>query len=93
MSMAHHANWREITHRKQHQVDKDNRRENTKRVPRDYVIGDRVYVIRDGIYRKLEGPHQGPYVITQVYANGTVRIQRGAINERINIRRLTPHFG
>ena len=35
----------------------------------------------------------GPYPITEVYTNGTVRIQKGIVNERVNIRRLTPHFG
>ena len=28
---------------------------------------------------------EGPYTITQVYCNGTVRIQRGSITEHINI--------
>ena len=34
----------------------------------------------------------GPYEVTEVFTNGNVRIQRGAVNERINIRRLEPHF-
>jgi hypothetical protein len=33
----------------------------------------------------------GPYRITHTYTNGTVRIQRGVVNERVNIRRLTPY--
>ena len=33
----------------------------------------------------------GPYQITHTYTNGTVRIQRGVVNERVNIRRLTPY--
>ena len=32
------------------------------------------------------------YNITKIYSDGTVRIQRGSINERINIRRLVPYF-
>ena len=35
---------------------------------------------------------EGPYTITQVYCNGTVRIQRGSISEHINIIRLTPYI-
>ena len=93
MSMAHAVNWKDITERKQAQIAKDSHRENSRRVPHDYVVNDQVYIIRDGIYNKLEGPHLGPFRVTQVYANGTVRIQRGHVNERINIRRLTPHFG
>ena len=49
--------WRSIPlNKKQRQLDKDNLRENRKRVDYDYQGGDRVYVIRDGIYHKLEGP-------------------------------------
>ena len=41
---------------------------------------------------KAHNNNNGPYVIIQVYCNGTVRIQRGSMNERLNIRRLTPYF-
>ena len=44
------------------------------------------------IHRKLNGPKLGPYLITEIYTNGNVRIQRGVVSERINIRRLEPHF-
>ena len=78
--------------KKQALVDKANLRENNNRVDYDYQIDDKVYVIKDSIYRKLEAPKLGLFVITDVYTNGTVRIQRGNVNERINIRRLEPHF-
>ena len=85
-------NWKEISLRKQQSVDRANRRENSKRVDYDYSVGDQVYIVKDKIHRKLDGPKTGPYPITNVYTNGTVRIQRGLINERLNIRRLEPHF-
>ena len=78
--------------KKQALVDKANLRENQKRVDYDYQIDNKVYIIKDGIYRKLDAPKMGPFRITDVYTNGTVRIQRGNVNERINIRRLEPHF-
>jgi hypothetical protein len=31
----------------------------------------------------------GPIII---YTNGTLRIQKGNVNERVNIRRLSPYF-
>ena len=85
-------NWKEVSLRKQAQVDRDNQRENKKRVDHDYQVGEQVYITKDGIYRKLDGPKTGPYPITNIFTNGTVRIQRGIVNERINIRRLEPHF-
>ena len=85
-------NWKELSLRKQRLVDKANLRENNKRIDFDYEIGQQVYITTDGVQRKLNRPKTGPFPITKVYTNGTVRIQRGAVNERINIRRLEPHF-
>ena len=73
-------------------VDKANLRENKKIIDYDYQLDDLVYVIKYDIFRKLDSPKHGPYPITEVFTNGTVRIQRGMVNERINIRRLEPHF-
>ena len=86
------ANWSEIGKRRQNQVDNDNIKENSKRLDFDYKRGQKVLVVKGGILRKAEDPNEGPYKITDVFTNGTVRIQRGTINERINIRRLHPFF-
>ena len=58
----------------------------------DYAIINLVYVEITGIYHKLDYKKQGPYIITEVFTNGTVLFQIGQENECINIRRLTPHF-
>ena len=58
----------------------------------DYAIGDRAYVKMTGIHHKIYYKIQGPYRINEVFTNGTVRFQRGQVNERINIIRLKPHF-
>ena len=84
--------WRVVTAVKQRQVDIDNVRENSKQVTHDYGIGDQVYVKMTSIYRKLDYKKQGPYRITEVFTNGTVWVQRGQVNEIINIRRLKHHF-
>ena len=82
------VNWKELSLRKQRLIDRANINENKKRVDYDY----QVYIIKYGIFRKLDCPKMGPFPITEVYTNGAVRIQRGPVNERINIRRLEPHF-
>ena len=86
------ADWTEIGKRRQNQVDRSNVLENKNRIDFDYRVGTKVLLISDGINRKAAQENKGPYLITEVFANGTVRIQRGSINERINIRRLTPFF-
>ncbi len=84
------ADWRAIGQRRQDTVDHNNARENARRISYDYVVGQRVLVRKDGTLRKAEKRYLGPYVITQVHTNGTVRIQRGTMSERLNIRRITP---
>ena len=82
---------RQQTHRKE-KVNKENDRENLARLPFDYVIGGKVVIRKDGILRKAEIKYEGPYTITQVHCNGTLRIQRGSVSERLNIRRVIPYF-
>jgi hypothetical protein len=55
-------------------------------------VGQKVYLINTDIKDKCQAPYEGPYEITDVFTNGTVRIQKGISNEQVNIRRITPHF-
>ena len=93
LNIGFEPNYEQVWAQKQRRINYDNVGENAKRVNHTYSVGDYAYVLRDGIYRKLEGDKLGPYRVTEVFTNNTVRIQKGIVNERINIRRLTPHFG
>jgi hypothetical protein len=54
---------------------------------------DKILLKKQGKHlRKLEAPRTGPHTVTAIYNNGTVRIQKGKVNERANIRRLFPYF-
>jgi hypothetical protein len=89
------TDWTEVGRRRQQLVDCSNLRENARRLDFDYVVGSKALIIKatDGSHLpKAEDKNEGPYEVTQVYTNGTVRLQRGSVNERINIRRLTPYF-
>ena len=86
------ADWTDIGKHRQALVESNNARENRRRIDFDYTVGQKVLLTKDGILRKAEDKHLGPYVITQVHTNGTVRIQRGTVSERLHIRRLTPYF-
>ena len=77
---------------RQRKVDVANKRGNAKCIDYDYKVGQKAYVVITDIHRKLHGPKKGPYLITEVYTNGNIRIQRGAVNKCINIRRLERHF-
>ena len=84
------ANWKFIKSKQHSQTIKNYLRENASRSDHEYRINDYVY-IKTSSLRKLEQPHQGPYKIIRVIANGTVALQKSHnVTERINIRRLHP---
>ena len=85
------TDWARIRQRKQDIIDYNVRRENLKRIEHEYRVGDKVLLEKPGLISKLSAPCTGPYRITETYTNGTVRIQRGVVNERVNIRRITPY--
>ena len=86
------VDWTKIGRHRQALVDQDNTCKNKHNVDFGCAMGQKVLIIQDGIICKAEDKNNGPYVITKVYTNGTVRIQRGTLNERLNIKRLTPYF-
>ena len=89
------VDWEKIKQNKQNQINKNNTRENSKRIPHTYQIGDLVMVQEPGIIRKLSLPRKGPFTIVQTHQNGTGTIEKQPYTtERINIRRIQPfHIG
>jgi hypothetical protein len=91
LPMRFKANWEIIQARRQKEINKNNARENSKRIDHTYRVGDKVCKRRPGKLPKLGRKRDGPYEVTAVYNNGNVEILRGAVSERINIRRLNPY--
>jgi len=89
--IKHTANWEYIRARKQQLINKNNERENSKRIEYEYQVGDKV-LLRTGTENKYEQPYSGPHPILKINNNGTVRIQKGAVTETVNIRRITPYM-
>jgi hypothetical protein len=68
-------------------------RENASRISHNYKVGDKVLLKKSGKHlRELEAPRTGPHTVAAIYTNGTLRIQKGKVNERVNIRRMFPYF-
>jgi len=89
-NIEHIANWEYIRASKQKVIQKNNKNENSKRVPHDYSVGDKI-MLRIGSENKYEQPYSGPHTILHVGKNGTVRLQIGAIIDTVNIRRIEPY--
>ena len=86
------ADWALIHARRQEEIERNNRRENASRIPHEYKVGDTVSKRTGGILPKLRRKREGPYEVVAVHNNGTVSIRRGAITERLNIRRVNPYI-
>jgi hypothetical protein len=70
------ANWGEIEQQRQHEMDRNDRRENASIISHDYKVGDKVLLKKPGEHlRKLDAPRTGPQSVTAIYTNGTLRIQ------------------
>jgi hypothetical protein len=71
----------------------NNRRENASRIFFYYKVGDKVILEKSGKHlRKIEAHRAGPHTVTAIYTNGTLHIQKGNVNDRVNIRILFPYL-
>jgi hypothetical protein len=63
-------------------MDRNNRRENASIISHDYKVGNNVLLKKPGKHlRKLDSPSTRPHTVTAIYDNGTLRIQKGKVNE------------
>lgn len=85
------ANWKLIRERKQRIINANNQKENKKRIPHNYRVGDKVLYRIEWVSKYNENPYEGPYEIVQVNTNGTVRLKKGAVTDTVNIRLLKPY--
>jgi hypothetical protein len=79
-------------------AQENNAKENKKRLEHEYKVGDKVLLVFKPYERRSRGKFspstyaRGPFVITEVIANGTVKIQCGAYVDVVSIRRITPYI-
>ena len=91
LNIKYLADWEHIRQRKKMRINHNNKRENMRQNNHQYKVGD-----KNIVKRKKNSKHElkfmGPFHITQINDNGTVRFQKGVINDAVNIRRIKPFF-
>jgi hypothetical protein len=92
LNIPFRANWVSIWKQKQGRFDWGVLHANWSRVPHQYCVGDAVLYQTPGIVPKMQQPWTGLHMVTQVYMNDTIRIQRGSVEETIDIQNVTPYF-
>ena len=73
---------------------KDLKRENKRRVPHKYSVGDLVLIRRDvtgEVLRKVSGSTYGPYPVLKVLQTALV-LDRGNFTEVVHLRRVLPYY-
>ena len=83
-------NWDLIKSNKMKLALRNNMQENSRRLEWDYKVGDKALL--DYQHRKLEKPYLGPYDVLSINSNGTVVIQKGRTELKVNIRQLHPFW-
>ena len=90
------ADWAAINERKQKEINRNNERENKKRIKHTYKEGEKVLLKIPTKQRKHRLSREGPYTILQVNTNGTLRIKKplkdGHVSQLVNMRRVLPFF-
>jgi hypothetical protein len=85
------ADFIQIRDRRQQLIDEKLQRQNAKRRKYRYAAIGQEVLIKSVDPTKMEPKAHGPYVIQQVYTNGTMDVARNAnVVERLNIRKLIP---
>ena len=90
LNVRHEANWKLIKERKQKLINRGNERENKNRVLHEYKIGDKVLLKNAWKTKFNQDAYIGPYTITAVRNNGTVRARKGNVTDTFNLRNITP---
>jgi NADH:ubiquinone oxidoreductase subunit len=94
LNVGFEANWQYIKDRKQKLILHNNRRENAKRIPHTYAVGDRVMVKEDPSRKHGSPQYTGPQTVAQVNDNGTVKLSKaargGVVYQTWNIRNIYP---
>ena len=86
------ADWSAINAKRQQEAARNNTRKNKSRIAHTYKVGYKVLLSKPGKQHNLNKPRTGPYEVIAVYNNGTLRIRKGLVTEKVNIRRVTPMF-
>ena len=91
LNIKHVPDWEHIQQCKQLQINHDKKRDNMRRNNHQYKVGDKILVKHKKI-SKHELEFMGPFYITKINDNGTVRFKNGIINDATNIHRIKSFF-
>ena len=90
LPIKHTVDWELTYQKKQTQINRYDTQENKYRFDYDYKVGDK-FMLTDHTAYKYETPYNCPFVRTQCFTNGTVKLQCGAIQIKYKISHIKPY--
>ena len=90
LNVRHEANWKIIKERKQKLINKGNERENKNRIDYKYKEGDKVLLKNAWKTKFNQDAYIGPYTITTVQDNRTIRAKKRRVTDTYNLRNINP---
>ena len=91
INWRHDVDWEIIRKRKQDLIHKRNERENRNQINQAYILGDKVFLKNKWKTKFNLYTYLGPYIITAVRNNGTVRARKDGVTDTFHIQNLTPY--
>ena len=87
--MQINVDWQILKQKRLLTAKRNNDKENSSRITHDHKVGDQILIVHSRSEqthtRKLNSPTEGPFVVTKVYKNRTVEIER----EKDSLKELT----
>ena len=87
------ANWKYIKEQKQARTAPNNQAENKSRKEYAYRVGQQVLVKNDQARKYGKNPNDEPFSVVHINNNGSIRVQKGAVQQTYNIRNLHSYTG
>ena len=94
LNLKQEIDWKRIKENKSTLIQRNNERENNKRIKYTYTVGQKVIIKTEQSRKYGKNPYHGPYEVVEVRNNRSLRLKkligRGAIFETYNLRNVVP---
>ena len=85
------VSWDVIKQRKQEMINKNNEKENKKRIRYTYKEGELILIKNYKKHKYGQAEYVGPYPIAPVNNNGTLKYKMAVVTDLVNIRNTIPY--
>ena len=85
------ANWKFIEARKRKLIERNNKRENSKRISHTYQVGDQILIKQRQETKFGRNPYKGPFTVISARGANVV-VNEGRVQDTYNIRQVKPYI-